>query len=81
MVMADMQFVAKDEAGTPYGQIKYPECSFWIPAFDVKNGRCALFSPLLLLDNGTATASGREMYGFEKQQAEFTFSGPEGLDI
>lgn len=81
MIMADMKFVASNEKGEAYGTVKYPECSFWIPAFDIKNLKPALFLPLLLLNNGTATASGREMYGFEKQQAEFQFLNSEELDV
>ena len=82
MIMADMQFVASNEQGQAYGTIKYPESSFWIPAFDIKNLNPGLFLPLLLLNNGTAIASGREMYGFEKQQAEFTFlNSTHQLDI
>ena len=78
MIMADMSFVASDQSGTPYGTIAYPECSFWIPAFDTKTLEPGLFLPLLLLDNGTAIASGREMYGFEKQQAQFQFLNDTG---
>lgn len=73
MIMADMNFEASNQAGQVYGNISYPECSFWIPAFDTKTFKPGLFLPLLMLDNGTAIASGREMYGFEKQQAQFTF--------
>lgn len=73
MIMADMSFVASNQAGKPYGTICYPECSFWIPAFDTNTLEPGLFLPLLMLDNGTAIASGREMYGFEKQQAQFEF--------
>jgi len=74
MIMADMSFVASNQAGKPYGTISYPECSFWIPAFDTHTLEPGLFLPLLMLDNGTAIASGREMYGFEKQQAQFQFA-------
>ena len=73
LVMADMQFTARNQQGQTYGKIKYPECSFWIPAVDINSLEVAMFLPLLLLDNGTAIASGREVYGFEKQQAQFDF--------
>lgn len=73
LIMADMSFVASDQKGKAFGTIEYPECSFWIPAFDTQTLEPGLFLPLLLLNNGTAIASGREMYGFEKQQAEFQF--------
>jgi len=77
MIMADMSFEASNQAGQVYGSVDYPECSFWIPAFDTHTLEPGLFLPLLLLDNGTAIASGREMYGFEKQQAQFQFSNDE----
>jgi len=73
LVMADMQFTASNQQGQTFGKIKYPECSFWIPAVDINSLQVAMFLPLLLLDNATAIASGREVYGFEKQQAQFDF--------
>ena len=78
LVMADMQFTASNQQGQTFGKIKYPECSFWIPAIDINTLQVAMFLPLLLLDNATAIASGREVYGFEKQQAQFDFYDKNG---
>lgn len=85
MIQAQMTVDVKNPDGMLYGNERYSELSFWIPCYDrnaFKSGefRPALFLPWLFPDSFTAIATGREMYGFRKQLANFRY--PSGkLDL
>lgn len=85
MIMAQMTAQCNDLQGQPWGQDRYSELSFWIPCYDhnaLLRGefRPALFLPYLFPDSFTAVTTGREMFGFRKQQASFHY--PAGkLDV
>jgi uncharacterized protein with NAD-binding domain and iron-sulfur cluster len=78
MIMAQMTVNAKNTNGQEYGKERYSELSFWIPCYDelaLKRGqfRLGLFLPFLFPDSFSAIATGREMFGFRKQLANFTY--------
>ncbi len=75
----------------PIGWIPEHEVSFWIPIaayknrYDLTPDHFISFSPYLFLDDYYAIVLGREVYGFRKQQGQFTklpsdISAPE-LDV
>jgi uncharacterized protein with NAD-binding domain and iron-sulfur cluster len=85
MIQAQMTVDVRNPDGKLYGNERYSELSFWIPCYDrnaLKRGefKPALFLPWLFPDSFTAIATGREMYGFRKQLANFRY--PSGkLDL
>jgi uncharacterized protein with NAD-binding domain and iron-sulfur cluster len=78
MIQAQMTVDVRNPDGQLYGNERYSELSFWIPCYD-RNAwqrgefRPALFLPWLFPDSFTAIATGREMYGFRKQLANFRY--------
>jgi hypothetical protein len=78
MIMARMTVDVRNTDGQYYGQEPYNELSFWIPCHDRKallHGKFspALYLPFLFPDAFSPVATGREVYGFAKQLATYTF--------
>jgi uncharacterized protein with NAD-binding domain and iron-sulfur cluster len=78
MIQAQMTVDVKNPDGRLYGNERYSELSFWIACYDrnaLKRGefKPALFLPWLFPDSFTAIATGREMFGFRKQLANFRY--------
>jgi hypothetical protein len=77
-VYADMLVSSMDERDSQVGLIPETEMSFWLLTVAMQKtatGRIphhlAWFIPYLLVDDGNAIATGREVYGFNKQAASF----------
>jgi uncharacterized protein with NAD-binding domain and iron-sulfur cluster len=79
MIMAQMTVDVRNPDGQLYGSERYSELSFWIPCYDRqawqqrREFKPALFLPFLFPDSFTAIATGREMFGFRKQLAQFSY--------
>ena len=78
MIMARMTVDVRNTDGKYFGQQPYNELSFWIPCHDRKallHGKFspALYLPFLFPDSLPPIATGREMFGFAKQLATYTF--------
>lgn len=78
MIFSDMLVSSLDERDSQTGLIPETELSFWIPLLvsrktgsGVVPDHLAWFLPALFVDDGSAIATGREVYGFNKQQAQF----------
>ena len=80
MIMAQMTVEARKTPTEPYGKERYSELSFWVPCYDRKalkklKFEPALYLPLLYPDSFSAIATGREMFGFPKQLANYVYPG------
>lgn len=85
MIMARMTIDACNPDGEIFGKERYSELSFWIPCYDQaawQRGefKIALFLPFLFPDSFSAITTGREMFGFRKQLANFRYPGGD-LDL
>jgi hypothetical protein len=78
LVFTDMLVSSRDERDAQVGLIPETEVSFWILALAMQKTQSgyiphhlAWFLPYLLVDEGNAIATGREVYGFNKLAAQF----------
>lgn len=78
LVYADMLVSSLEERDAQVGLIPETEVSFWILTVAMQKTssgyvahHLAWFLPYLLVDEGSSIATGREVYGFNKQAAEF----------
>ena len=78
LVYADMLVSSRDARDAQAGRIPETEASFWVLTAAMKKTRAgpvpnhlAWFLPYLLVDEGSAIATGREVYGFPKLAARF----------
>lgn len=78
LVFADMLVSSRDERDMQVGLIPETEVSFWALTMAMKRTRggyvphhLAWFLPYLFVDEGNAIATGREVFGFNKQAALF----------
>ena len=78
LIYADMLVSSLEERDAQVGLIPETEASFWILTVAMQkttNGyvahHLAWFLPYLLVDEGNSIATGREVYGFNKQAGEF----------
>ncbi|HET7143659.1 MAG TPA: hypothetical protein VFI68_06555 [Anaerolineales bacterium] len=78
LVYADMLVSSLDERDAGVGFIPETEAGFWILTAAMKKTstgqvphHLAWFLPYLLVDEGNSIATGREVYGFNKQAGEF----------
>src|SRR4030095_2388784 len=78
LVFADMLVSSLDERDQQVGLIPETEVSFWVLAVAMQKTRggymphhLAWFLPYLLVDEGNAIATGREIFGFNKLGAQF----------
>ena len=78
--MAEMTVGCTSTNHVDFGTERYSELSFWIPCYDrkaLKEGKleAALYLPFLFPDGFSPIATGREVLGFSKQLASFTYPG------
>ncbi len=78
LVYADMLVSSLDERDSQIGFIPETEVSFWVLTIAMQKTsdghtphHLAWYLPYLLVDEGNSIATGREVYGFNKQAAEF----------
>ena len=78
MTYAEMLISSQDPRDSGVGQLRETELAFWIPTLAMRNvggvyvpQHLAWFLPTLFVDDGCAIASGREVYGFNKQWGQF----------
>ena len=78
LVYADMLVSSLDERDTQIGFIPETEIGFWVLTIAMKKTssghtphHLAWFIPYLLVDESNSIATGREVYGFNKQAGEF----------
>jgi len=78
LVFADMLVSSRDERDARVGLIPETEVSFWVLTVAMQKTQggyvphhLAWFLPYLLVDEGNAIATGREVYGFNKLAAQF----------
>jgi hypothetical protein len=78
LVFADMLVSSRDERDVQVGLIPETEVSFWVLTVAMQRTRggyrphhLAWFLPYLLVDEGNAIATGREVFGFNKLVAQF----------
>lgn len=78
LVFADMLVSSRDERDREVGFIPETEVSFWVLTVAMQKTQSGLvphhlawFLPYLLVDEGNAIATGREVFGFNKLAAEF----------
>jgi hypothetical protein len=78
LVFADMLVSSLDERDLQVGLIPETEVSFWVLVVAMQKTRggymphhLAWFLPYLLVDEGNAIATGREVFGFNKLGAQF----------
>jgi hypothetical protein len=78
MIFTEMLVASLDERDRQVGLIPETELSFWLPLLALRKtgsgylpDHPAWFLPWLFVDDGSAIATGREVYGFNKQQASF----------
>ncbi len=75
LVYADMLVSSLDERDAQVGSIPETECSFWILTIAFQNNvphHLAWFVPYLFVNEGNSIATGREVYGFNKQAGVIT---------
>jgi hypothetical protein len=77
LVFADMLVSSRDERDSQVGLIPETEIGFWILTVAMKKTQAgyvpshlAWFIPYLFVDEGSSIATGREVFGFNKQLAE-----------
>lgn len=78
LVFADMLVSSRDERDQQVGLIPETEVSFWVLTVAMQKTESGLvphhlawFLPYLLVDEGNAIATGREVFGFNKLTAQF----------
>ena len=78
VIFADMFVASRDERDGQVGRLPETEVSFWIPTVALRNigslfvpDHLAWFLPYLFVDESNSIATGREVYGFNKQHAYF----------
>jgi hypothetical protein len=78
VLFADMFVASRDERDGQAGRLPETEVSFWIPTVAMRSvgglfvpDHLAWFLPYLFLDESNSIATGREVYGFNKQHAHF----------
>jgi hypothetical protein len=78
MVFADMLVSSMDERDSQVGFIPETEVGFWVLTVAMKKTKAgyvpnhlAWFLPYLFVDEGSSIATGREVFGFNKQLASF----------
>jgi len=78
LVFADMLVSSRDERDAQVGLIPETEVSFWVLTVAMQKTQggyvphhLAWFLPYLLVDEGNAIATGREVFGFNKLAAQF----------
>ena len=78
LVFADMLVSSRDERDKEVGLIPETEVSFWVLTVAMQKTQSGLvphhlawFLPYLLVDEGNAIATGREVFGFNKLAAQF----------
>ena len=78
LVYADMLVSSRDERDAQVGLIPETEVGFWVLTIAMQKTRTgnvphhlAWFLPYLLVDEGNSIAIGREVFGFNKQAAQF----------
>ncbi|RPJ24573.1 MAG: hypothetical protein EHM33_17370 [Chloroflexi bacterium] len=78
LVFADMLVSSRDERDAQVGLIPETEISFWVLTVAMQKTQSgsmphhlAWFLPYLLVDEGNAIATGREVFGFNKLAAQF----------
>jgi len=78
LVFADMLVSSRDERDALVGFIPETEVSFWVLTVAMQKTQSgvvphhlAWFLPYLFVDEGNAIATGREVFGFNKQLAQF----------
>jgi len=78
MIYADMLISSLDERDAGVGHLRETELGFWVPTLAMRKlgssyvpQHLAWFLPFLFVDDGCAIASGREVYGFNKQLGQF----------
>ena len=78
LVFADMLVSSRDERDKQVGLIPETEVSFWVLTAAMQKTQSGLvphhlawFLPYLLVDEGNAIATGREVFGFNKLLAQF----------
>ena len=78
VVFADMQATSGDERDRQVGRLPETEVSFWILTLAMKKvggvfvpDHLAWFLPFLFVDESNVIATGREVYGFNKQAGQF----------
>lgn len=78
LVYADMHVSSLDERDVQIGLIPETEVSFWVLTVAMQKTQTgyvphhlAWFLPYLFVDEGNAIATGREVFGFNKQAAQF----------
>lgn len=82
LVFADMLVSSRDERDKQVGLIPETEVSFWVLTVAMQKTQSgyvahhlAWFLPYLLVDEGNAIATGREVFGFNKLAAQFQKPG------
>ena len=82
LVFADMLVSSRDKRDVRVGLIPETEVSFWVLTVAMQKTRggymphhLAWFLPYLLVDEGNAIATGREVFGFNKLAAQFQKPG------
>jgi hypothetical protein len=78
VIYADMLISSLDERDAGVGRLRETELGFWVPTLAMRKlgssyvpQHLAWFLPFLFVDDGCAIASGREVYGFNKQLGQF----------
>ncbi len=78
VLFADMFVASRDERDGQVGRFPQTEVSFWIPTVAMRSvgglfvpDHLAWFVPQLFVDESNSIATGREVYGFNKQAAHF----------
>jgi hypothetical protein len=78
LIFADMLVSSRDERDAQVGFIPETEVGFWVLTVAMKKTRgghiphhLAWYLPYLLVDEGNAIATGREVFGFNKLAAQF----------
>jgi hypothetical protein len=78
VLFADMLVASRDERDAQAGRLPETEVSFWIPTVAMRSigglfvpDHLAWFLPQLFVDESNSIATGREVYGFNKQYAHF----------
>ena len=81
VVFAKIGELSSDERrDSQRGYVSECEVAVWCLAADVlAGGRLLWYLPYVFVDSGQAAASGREVYGYPKQMAEFEGNFPESL--
>ena len=78
LTYSDMLISSLDQRDAALGSLRETEIAFWIPTLAMRKvagtyvpQHLAWFLPTLFVDDSCAIATGREVYGFNKQSAQF----------